>query len=97
MPTKKKLLSNIIPKVFDSSGTLLGTIKTFSITLFLQIICFSGRDEKGGLPSTEKKAVVDVDQPAFFLVEVYLPFPTCLFLMVNVNHVKSSGFFGKNI
>ena len=35
--------------------------------------------------------LVDVDQPAFFSVDVDLPFSTCLFLMVDVDHVKSAG------
>ena len=46
-----------------------------------------GRDEKSGLPSTEKKAAVDVDHRphSFLVVDVNLPFSTCHFRVVDVD------------
>ena len=68
-----------------------------------------GRDEKGGLPSTKKKAVVDVDQFIYWsastslplstgqrrpaVVDVDLPFLTCLFLVVDVDLPFSTCLF----
>ena len=67
---------------------------------------FQGRDEKGCMPSTMKKAVVDVDHyfylvdvnhPAFFMVDVGHP---AFFNLVDVDHpaffmveVDNSAFF----